>query len=99
MYYNLYKPMTQIQIRIDEKTKKSSKKIFDKLGLDMSSAIKIYLKQVIEHQGIPFQLVTKNGLTIDQETKILNASQEAKSGKNVTKKMSSKEALEYLKNI
>jgi DNA-damage-inducible protein J len=91
--------MTQIQIRIDEKTKKSSKKIFDELGLDMSSAIKIYLKQVIKQKGIPFMLLTKNGLTIEQENKILYSSKEAESGKNVTKKMNSKDAIEYLKKF
>jgi DNA-damage-inducible protein J len=89
--------MPQIQIRIDDETKKSSKKVLDKLGLDMSSAIKIYLKQIIQHQGIPFPLVTENGLTNDEESRIVKASKEAKKGKNVTEKMSAKEAVEYLK--
>ena len=75
--------MTTLQIRIDEKMKKDVKKIFDKLGLDMSSAIKVYLKQVVITQGIPFPLLTENGMTSAQEQAILKASEEAKAGINV----------------
>jgi addiction module RelB/DinJ family antitoxin len=32
----------QIQVRIDTKTKKEAKQILDSLGLDMSSAIKLF---------------------------------------------------------
>ncbi|MEI7741417.1 MAG: type II toxin-antitoxin system RelB/DinJ family antitoxin [bacterium] len=90
--------MTTIQIRIDEKTKKQSQKVFEALGLDMSSGVKLYLQRVIKQKGIPFRVVTENGLTIEQEERILKASEEAKRGINVTKSMTVKEALEYLKS-
>ncbi|KKU19022.1 MAG: hypothetical protein UX30_C0020G0001, partial [Candidatus Saccharibacteria bacterium GW2011_GWA2_46_10] len=32
-----------LQIRIDAKTKKASRKILEELGLDMSSAVKLFL--------------------------------------------------------
>lgn len=41
------------------------------LGLDLSTAINIYLVQIIEKQGIPFEIVTENGLTPQEEKKIL----------------------------
>ena len=88
--------MTTIQIRIDEKTKNTAKKVLDELGLDMSAAIKMYLKQIAIRNGIPLQLLTENGLILEQERNILKASEEAKKGKNVTKPLSHKEALEYL---
>lgn len=91
--------MTTLQVRIDEKTKGSAKKVFDKLGLDFSSAIKVFLNQVIMRQGIPFELLTENGLTPAQEERILKASAEARRGKNVTKPMNGKEALEYLRKL
>ncbi len=91
--------MSHIQLRIDEKTKKAAKKVLDKLGIDMTSAIKVYLKQIVINQGIPFKLVTENGFTPEQEEEILMASVEAKSGKNVTKAMSTKEAVDYLNSL
>lgn len=63
--------MTTIQVRTPEKTKKSAMQILEKLGLDLSTAINIYLVQIIEKQGIPFEVVTENGLTPAEEEKIL----------------------------
>ena len=76
--------MTTIQIRIDEKTKRSAQKVLDKLGLDLTTAIKGYLKQISLQKGIPFRFVTENGLTPAEERAILKASREAKAGKNVS---------------
>lgn len=91
--------MSYIQVRVDDKTKKSAKKVLSKLGVDMSSAIKVYLKQIIINKGIPFKLLTENGFTPDEEREILKASEEAKKGKNVTKAMSPKEAIDYLNSL
>ncbi len=46
--------MTTLNIRIDEKIKSESFKILSKIGLDMSSAIKVFLSQVIVEGGLPF---------------------------------------------
>jgi DNA-damage-inducible protein J len=91
--------MSYIQLRVDDNTKKSAKKVLDKLGVDMSSAIKVYLKQIVITQGIPFRLVTENGFTPEEEREILKASREAKIGKNITKAMSTKEAVDYLNSL
>lgn len=91
--------MATVQVRIDEKTKQSAQKVLDKMDIDLSSAIQVYLKQIVIHQGIPFRLVTKNGLTPEEEESILRAERDAEKGKNVTKVMSPKEAIEYLKKL
>jgi len=91
--------MTTIQIRVDKKTKTSAKKILDRLGLDMSTAIKLYLKQITLQKGVPFPLITENGLTVQQEKEILKAGKEAKKGINVTEPMEADEAIAYLKKL
>ncbi|MDD4628882.1 MAG: type II toxin-antitoxin system RelB/DinJ family antitoxin [Candidatus Peribacteraceae bacterium] len=63
--------MTTIQVRTGEQTKKSAMQILDRLGLDLSTAINIYLVQIIEKKGIPFKVVTENGMTPAEEEKIL----------------------------
>jgi DNA-damage-inducible protein J len=88
--------MTTIQIRIDEQTKKSSAKILDAIGIDMSAAIKMFLKQVVFQKGIPFRVVTENGLTLEQEDLILRRRAEAKRGVNVTKSMRVDEVAAFL---
>ncbi len=54
----------QLQIRIDSKTKKETKTILDQLGLDMSSAVKMFFKQIINAKNIPFEMRGENGLTL-----------------------------------
>ncbi len=54
----------QIQIRIDAETKKETKKILDSLGIDMSSAIKLFFRQIINAKNLPFELRGENGLTL-----------------------------------
>ncbi|MFA5000491.1 MAG: type II toxin-antitoxin system RelB/DinJ family antitoxin [Patescibacteria group bacterium] len=54
----------QIQIRIDSKTKNEAKKILDSLGMDMSSAIKIFFRQVINAKNFPCELRGENGFTL-----------------------------------
>lgn len=48
--------MANINIRIDDELKEESKEILDSLGVDLTSGIKIFLKQVVLSNGIPFEL-------------------------------------------
>lgn len=66
-----------IQIRIDSKTKRNAQKTFSKLGLDMSSGIKMYLNQVSIKQAIPFEIRTENGFTQSQEREMIREAREA----------------------
>jgi len=80
---NKFKIMSTLQIRIDKETKVLAKEIFESLGLDMSSGIKMYLRQVVINKGIPFPVLTENGFTLEEEKEILKAAKEAREGKNV----------------
>jgi len=60
-----------VQLRIDSQTKKKVAKIFQSLGMDMSTGIKIYFQQVLNSQGIPFPILTANGFTLQEERMIL----------------------------
>ncbi|MBI5469706.1 type II toxin-antitoxin system RelB/DinJ family antitoxin [Candidatus Kaiserbacteria bacterium] len=77
--------MTTIQIRIDEKTKKKARKVFSKMGLDVSSGIKMYLARVAQDEKVPFVLRTENGYTPEQERQIIRETEWAeKHGKRYT---------------
>lgn len=45
-----------IQIRVDSKLKKDADMIFDDLGLDTPTAIRLFLKKVVVSKSIPFSL-------------------------------------------
>ena len=63
--------MTTIQIRIDEKTKAKARKVFGKMGLDVSSGIKLYLSRVAQDESIPFVVRTENGYTPEEEQRMI----------------------------
>ncbi len=62
---------TTIQLRIDKATKVSAQKVFSELGLDMSSAMKLFLRTVSRTKSIPFEIRTVNCFTPAQEARML----------------------------
>ena len=45
-----------IQARIDSNLKNKAAELFDSLGLDMTTAIRIFFKKCIQEGGIPFEI-------------------------------------------
>ena len=48
--------MTNINIRVDDEVKAQAQELFNSLGLDMSTAMNIFLRQSIAYGGIPFMV-------------------------------------------
>ena len=47
-------PTIPTQIRIDKGTKEQAAKLFASLGMDMSSAVNVFLRQCVLRGGLPF---------------------------------------------
>ncbi len=69
---------TTLNIRVNKKLKEDARRTFKKMGLDVSSGIKIYLNQVVNNQSIPFEVRTENGFTPEQEEKIIKEAEWAR---------------------
>ncbi len=65
---------TTFTMRIDKKKKEEADKLFNELGLGMSTAINLFLSEALAFQGIPFE-VRRRGA---KERDMLQAMQEAK---------------------
>ena len=48
--------MATLQIRVDDALKQTSDDLFASLGLDTSTAVRIFLNAAIEKNGIPFSV-------------------------------------------
>lgn len=55
----------RVSVRVEDDLKDEANKVFDELGLDMSTAIKLFLKKTVQVKGIPFQLKVENKETIE----------------------------------
>jgi len=47
---------TSLNIRIDEDLKRNAERLFSDLGLNMSSAITVFLRSSVDYNGIPFEI-------------------------------------------
>ena len=56
MGYNSAMQDAVVRARIDAGLKADTEKVFANLGMDMTSAIRIFLNQVRLHQGLPFSV-------------------------------------------
>lgn len=72
-----YFPMANINIRIDQKLKQAASEVFNNVGLDMSSAVKLFLTQTVIVKKIPFRVLTVNGFTPEFEEELLKDIAEA----------------------
>jgi DNA-damage-inducible protein J len=53
-----------IHARVDPKLKKSAETVFSEIGISTTEAIRLFLKQVELHKGLPFPVSIPNEQTI-----------------------------------
>ena len=53
-----------INVRVTPETKKEVERIFAELGLTTSEAVNLFLRQVVLHRGLPFDVRIPNEETI-----------------------------------
>lgn len=68
---------TPTQIRIEENTKKQAVELLEGLGLNLSDAVNMFLRQVILHNGIPFEVKYPED-TLEFRPEVIEAMEEAK---------------------
>lgn len=64
---------TVLQVRIDERTKESAEFVLKSVGLDLSTAIRMFLVKVIRTGGIPFEPVIEKPFDPNKFDEALNA--------------------------
>lgn len=71
-----------VNIRMDEKLKKQAEKLFADLGLNMTTAINVFIRQSVSYGGIPFEIVRREDFYSDYNQQILKKSiRQLKAGK------------------
>ena len=48
-----------IQFRVDDELKSQASSVYSKLGIDLSTAIRIFLKRSVDVNGIPFSMINE----------------------------------------
>lgn len=53
--------MAMLQVRVDDNLKEQASILYDNLGMDLSTAVRMFLKKSIQVGGIPFEVIYDNG--------------------------------------
>ena len=66
---------TNFNIRIDEVIKKEAEQLFSGLGMNMTTAVNIFIRQSLRQRGIPFDITMKaDPFYNDKNMKVLDKS-------------------------
>ncbi len=83
-----------LQTRVDIDTKKKADELFDSLGLDTTTAIRLFLKQSINQQRIPFEIVLPQEIFSKQTLAAIEEAKKISRDPTVKSYSSAKELLE-----
>lgn len=69
--------MAVINFNVDENVKNQANDLFKGLGLDMTTALNIFLRQAIHYGGIPFEVRKPHPCAVSSKEELLAKLQEA----------------------
>ena len=76
-------PKTSMSIRLDSEVKEQAQQVFSNLGMDMTTAINIFLRQAIQYQGLPFDV------RLDENRKLLQVLTDLDQNRNMSQSFDS----------
>ena len=74
---------TSMSIRLDSEVKEQAQQVFNHLGMDMTTAINIFLRQAIQYQGLPYEV------KIDENRKLLQVVTDVEQNRNMSRSFES----------
>ena len=74
---------TSMSIRLDSEVKEQAQQVFNHLGMDMTTAINIFLRQATQYQGLPFDV------KIDENRKLLQVVTDVEQNRNMSQSFES----------
>lgn len=77
--------MAQINFRVDDDLKRNAERTFDDMGINMSTALNIFLKRVVRENRIPFELSGDPFYSEENLSELKKRITEIESGKAILK--------------
>ena len=88
----IYMSFVSMNIRMDSEIKKQAQELFSNIGMDMTTAINVFLRQAILHDGLPFSV-----RNFKPNKKTAAAIEDVENGRNLSPVFNSvKDAKEWL---
>ena len=75
---------THIHVRIDDDTKQQAQQIFGDMGLDISTAVNMFIKQVVRNRSFPFLPSADPFYSDSNMAHLLRVKADADAGRNMS---------------
>lgn len=77
----MHSTKTQLQVRVDARSKNAVRTILEDIGLDLSTAVNMFFKYIEHTESLPFDLRDVNGFRPKKAAELRKALHEVKSKK------------------
>ena len=74
--------MAQVNFRIDDDVKQDADALFDRLGMTLSTAITVFLRQSIARRGLPFEVTEDPFYSPSNQAYLARAIDDVEHGRN-----------------
>lgn len=75
--------MANIQVRVDDALKNKAQEIANDMGIDVATAVRMFLTQMVKVRGLPFQPVADPFYSDANQRYLEQAAEDMKQGVNV----------------
>ncbi len=58
--------MKNLQVRVPDELRDEADSVLDEIGMDMSTAIRVYLKKIVQSRSIPFALSASGAMDAEE---------------------------------
>ena len=86
--------MATLQIRIDETLRQQASATAQEMGLDLSSAIRMFLTQMVKENGLPFRPTNDPFYSASNRAALRSSLRQMEAGNTVSVSMEQLEAME-----
>jgi len=85
---------TNIQVRVDSQLKSEAEQLFSDMGLDMPTAVRLFLKQALIANGLPFAVGRDPFYSVNNQQALCHSMAQMEKGQVVRKTIAELEAME-----
>jgi len=85
--------MANLQIRIDDELRQQAQQIAHDMGMDLTTAVRVFLKQMVNDRGLPFKPELDPFYTLNNKVALKRSIDQLDKGQVITKSWEELEAM------
>lgn len=74
--------MANIQVRVDDNLRIQAQAVANSMGMDLPSAVRIFLTQMVRENGLPFRPIADPFYSAQNQDHLANVVEDTNNGKN-----------------